>query len=263
MRRTALLLALVLPLFATSIARADLTDIRKRGTLRVLVVDGSPAFFNLKTGRPGLEREILDGFARLQKLQVVPVEVATWEELVPALLEGRGDLIAGGVTDTAARREKIAFTTEVFPTRHVVVTRKPSPAVRTVDELRRQKKVGVIKGTSLEEAARQAGVLPASLDTTVPGDGLLAALQSGRVTAVVDGVEDALLLQRADPTLEIGVYVGPPASLAFGLPRGDAELRRALDEHLLNMRRSQGWSRLVVEYFGPLALDVLKQARAN
>jgi membrane-bound lytic murein transglycosylase F len=261
MRRTALLLALAV--VATSPARADLADIQKRGTLRVLAVDGSPAFYNVKAGRPGLEREILDGFARMQKLNVQTVEVATWEELIPALLEGRGDVIAGGVTDTVPRRAKIAFTAEVFPTRHVAVTRKPHRVVRTVEELRQEKKVGVIKGTSLEEAARAAGVPPDSLDTSVPADGLQRALQSGQVTAIVDGVEDALLLQRADPSLQIGTYVGAAGSLAFGVRKEDVGLLRALDAHLSNVRRSQGWNRLVVDYFGPLALDVLKQARTN
>ena len=66
-------------------ARAtDLAEIQKSGTLRVLVVDGSPAFLSLKGGgEPGMDREILDGFARLHKLAVKPVEAPTWESLVP------------------------------------------------------------------------------------------------------------------------------------------------------------------------------------
>ena len=87
-------------------------------------------------------------------------------------------------------------------------------------------------------------------DLGVLGEHPARVLRRGRIPAVLAG-------------LEIGVYVGPASSLALGVRKEDVQLRQALDLHLSNLRRSQGWNRLVVEYFGPLALEALKQARAN
>jgi membrane-bound lytic murein transglycosylase F len=260
---SAALLALGCSGAATRAEAADLPAIQKLGELRVLVVDGSPAFFGVRPGTPpGLEREILDGFANLHKLKVRVVEIQTWEELIPALLEDRGDVIAGGMTKTSARSKIVAFTSEVFPTRDVVLTRKPHRVVTSLQELR-EEKVGTIKGTSYEQFVLSVNVPRKNIDDTIPATGFGEALKSGQVTAVVDGIEDALRLQQADPMLQIGTFVGPPSSLAFAVRKGDTALLQALDMYVDNTRKSPTWSRLVVKYFGASAIDVLKRARAS
>ncbi len=237
----------------------DLAEVEKRGVLRVLAVPGSEQFFSLRPGAaPGFDREILEGFARLRKLRVEPVPVASWDGLLPALAEGRGDVAAGGVTATDARRRLVAFTAEVFPSRLVAMTRKPRPSVLTLAQLRAEK-VGTIRGTSLAEALAPLG-LP-NVDDGVPPGGLPEALRSSRVTAVVMGVEDAIAAQQKDPAVELGLFVGPKASLAFALRKEDSALLQALDEYLANLRRTPTWSRLVVQYFGESAVDILRKAQ--
>jgi membrane-bound lytic murein transglycosylase F len=250
-------------LAATRAAAADLPAVQKRGELRVLVVDGSPAFFGVRPGAPpGLEREILDGFASLHKVKVKVVEIQSWDALIPALLEDKGDVIAGGMTDTPERAKLVTFTAEVFPTRDVVLTRKPHRVVSSLQELR-EEKVGTIKGTSYEQTVLNANVPPKNIDDSISATGLADALKGGKVTAVVDGIEDALRLRQEDPLLQIGTFVGPPSSLAFAVRKGDTALRGALDAYVGNIRKSPTWSRLVVKYFGASAIDVLKKARAS
>jgi ABC-type amino acid transport substrate-binding protein len=244
-------------------ARADLGEIKAGGTLRVLVVDGSPEFYALKPDAPpGLDREVLDGFAKLQRLTVTTVPIPSWAELIPALLARKGDVIAGGVTVTDARRKQVDFSAEVFPTRHVVVSRKPQPVVRTLEELR-EARVGTIKGSSMAEVVAEARVPPARVVDTIPSGGMPAAMRTGQVTACVIGVENAIADQRVDPEIQIGLFLGPRASLAFGVRKEDADLRRALDEYVTNLRRTPTWNRLVVKYFGDAAVEILRRAQAE
>ena len=257
------LLALSVLLSVPIASAADLDVLKKRGTLRVLAVEGSPAFVAFAPGEPpGFERELLEVFARLQGLRVELVEVPTWEDLIPWLLEGKGDLIGGGVNDTPGRRKRIDFTAEVFPTRDVVLTRRPTLPILTLEELRAVK-VGTIKGTTLADRVAEAKVPRANVDDSLPATGFAAALRGGQVVAVVDAVEDALLLKRADPQLDLGMFLGPPLSTAFGVSKDSPALRDALSEYLANARRSGTWNRLVVKYFGPTAAEVLKKARGN
>jgi lysine/arginine/ornithine transport system substrate-binding protein len=181
---------------------------------------------------------------------------------VPALLAGKGDVIAGRFTVTEERRRRIAFTRETFPTRHVVLTRKPTPGVANVEALRALR-VGTVRGSSMAEAVARAGVPPANVDDSIPPGGLPAALAAGTVKAVVLGVENAIVAQRGDPQIEIGAFVGPPGSLAFGVRKGDAALLAALDGYIENLRRTATWNRLVVKYFGDSAPEVLRKARAE
>ena len=189
-----------------------------------------------------------------------PVPVSAWDDLVPALVADRGDVIAGRFTVTEERKRRIAFTRETFPTRNVVLTRQPTPPVRSLEALRALR-VGTVKGSSMAEAVAQAGVPPANVDDGIRPGGLPQALASGRVKAVVLGVESAITAQRDDPQVELGMFVGPPGSLAFGVRRGDDQLLAALDRYIQNLRRTATWNRLAVKYFGDSAPEVLRKAR--
>ncbi len=257
------LLGAVAPLAAAPPA-VDLAEIQKRGAVRVLVMFDTrrPEFFSTKADTPGFDREVLDGFAALHKIRIEVVPAASWDALLPALLEGKGDVIAGRFTVTESRKKAVAFTAEVFPTRNVVISRKPHPAILSLDALRAEK-VGTIKGTSMAEAIADAGVPPANVDDGIPAGGFDEALRSGRVTAAVWGVESAIAAQREDPSIQLGMFLGPPRSLAYAVRKDAPELLKALNEYVENLRRTPTWSRLVVKYFGEAAPEILKKTRTE
>jgi membrane-bound lytic murein transglycosylase MltF len=241
-------------------ARAELNEVRKRGQLRVLVTEGAPRFFTWKGGAsPGIEREILQGFCRLQRVDLAIIPTADNAGVISGLLKGEGDVAAGGLC-TWAVAEGLSFSTEILPTRQVVVTRKPGHSVLTVDELKAQK-LGIVRGADLEGVLAGSGVPTAQIDDSFEPEALLPALKSGKVSACVVGLERALPAQREDPDFLVGMYLGGRVSIALGLRRQDVQLRGALNEYVTNLRRSPGWNRLVLSYFGDAAADILKATR--
>ena len=241
----------------------DLPEIREKGTLRILVVPcaNDDEFFSLGS-RPGLDHELVDAFCSLQKLKAEVVPVSTWDGLVPALRAGKGDVIAGSFSNTEARRKLIDFTSEVFPTRNVVVTLKPHKAIRDLEELKGER-VGIVRGTSMGEALAEAGIPHSAIDDTSPAGGLLQALKQGKVSAGVMGVEQAISAQRTEPSLDLGPFIGIPGSLAWGVRKDSPLLLRALNDYVDNVRKTQTWSRLVIKYFGERAPEILKKARGD
>jgi ABC-type amino acid transport substrate-binding protein len=260
--------AAVWTLFGLSIAvpaAADLADVKKAGALRVVVnLDRRrPEFFaEPSSARPGFDQEVLRGFASLHRVTVTPVFVNGWDALIPALLAGKGDVIAGRFTATDTRRKLVDFTNEVFPYRLVVINRKPRPAIQTVEQLRRER-VGTSKGTIMVEVLDAAGVPASTRDETIPTGGYVEALKSGRVTAAVWGVESAIASQHEDPDLQLGMFIGDPGSLAYGVRKGDAALLAALNAYIDDLRHTPTWSRLVVKYFGEKAPEILRKARST
>jgi len=249
---------------AAAASAADLAQIQASGTLKVLVVVDTkrPEFYSLSADKPGFDAEILQGFAHLHRLGLQFVPVSGWDALIPALNEGKGDVIAGRFTATEARSRLVSFTHEVFPTRNVVFNLKPRPPVTSLDALRKEK-LGVIHGSSMAEAARAAGLPEEAIDSTVAPGAYAEALHAGRITAALWGVESAIALQREDPDIQLGMFLGPHASLAYAVRKDSPELLKALDEYIDNFRRTPSWSRLVVKYFGSAAPDVLKKARSE
>jgi ABC-type amino acid transport substrate-binding protein len=235
----------------------DLAALEKSGVLRVLAGEGEqPEMFSFaSTGQPGFERELVEGFARLHKLKVEVHSVKRWEDRIPKLLQGEGDLVIG-LVETPARREQIAFTSEVMPARHVAVSYKPHPVISTLEQFRSER-VGVVKATSWAQAAFEAGVSPDRAQAYGTTDEMLEALKADRISASVMSLSDLTLAMRRHPQLQAGVTLGAPVSAGWGLRKEDRELKGALDEYLANVRKSATWSRLVVKYFGEQALTAL------
>ena len=87
-----------LTLVASAAAAGDLKELQAVGSLRVLAIidEREPEFLALKGGAPtGFDLEVLQAFAKSQRLELKVVPIGAWEALVPALLEQKGDLIAG------------------------------------------------------------------------------------------------------------------------------------------------------------------------
>ncbi|HLA77578.1 MAG TPA: transporter substrate-binding domain-containing protein [Vicinamibacteria bacterium] len=266
MRRLSALLTAGFLLFAAPSTRAaDWPQIKSRGTLRVLMVQVGEADEFLRAGLPpdpGLDGEVLRGFSQLHKIKLELLPQPSWDTLIPGLQQGKGDLVAGRFTVTESRQKLVAFSSEVFPSRNVVMTRKPNPIVTSLEALRALK-VGTIRGTSMAEAVAAAGVPKANVNDSFPPGGLPAGLQAGQVAAVVLGLESAIAAQRSDPEIQLGMFLGPPRSLAYAVRREDGELLKTLNEYIDNVRRTPTWNRLVVKYFGEAALPILKQARSE
>lgn len=249
--------ALAAVLAAAAARPADLPEIRRSGTLRVIVAAGeAPETFDTATAG-GFERRLIDSFAGLHGLRVEAVVARDWAERIPLLLAGRGDMIVA-IFDTPERRQQVAFTAEVMPTFNLAVTLSPRPALATLDELRREK-VGVLRGTAPAGDAAAAGI-----PGLVRFDGLdpmLAALGRREVGALVMPVSELALAMKRVPALQPGVQVGATGSIAWAVRKEDTALRAALDRHLDNVRRSAAWNLLLVQYFGERAPMVLGRRR--
>jgi membrane-bound lytic murein transglycosylase F len=231
-----------------------------RGVVRALVAaDEVPEMFALVSGpRLGFEREILEGFARLQKVKLEVVPVQGFENIIPALLKGDGDVICG-ILDTEARRRQVAFTVEILPSRLVAVSRKPR-SIATVRELAAER-VGVVTGTAWGEAAAAAGVPASHIDSFPDMKTMLDALRGGKVGSSVMSLSDFVLLRGRETDLVPGPFLGEVKTAAWAVRKEDGALLEAIDEYVENLRRTPSWGRLAVTYFGDDALSLLGRAR--
>src|SRR5512140_1109082 len=74
---------------------ADLPEVKAAGVLRVIVAaDEDPATFAMEPGpNPGFERELIEGFAKANRVTVPAVPEKSHADRIPALQAGKGDVI--------------------------------------------------------------------------------------------------------------------------------------------------------------------------
>ncbi|MEE4279518.1 MAG: lytic transglycosylase F [Halieaceae bacterium] len=122
----------------------DLDELEEARVVRILTVH-SPGRFYLEEGRGrGIVAEMAaryEDFLNKQlgkghvKVYVVVVPVAR-DQLIPALLAGRGDLVSAGLTITPERQELVDFSIPASkPLNEILVTGPSAPEVKTLEDL--------------------------------------------------------------------------------------------------------------------------------
>ena len=135
---------------------ADLSTIRKRGVVRVLVTYKKTEYFVVNGQQRGFEYELMQQYEQSinkgnkkgqLRLELVFIPVP-FEKLIPSLVAGRGDIVAAGLTITPERQKQVAFTAPyVQNVSEVVVTHKSDKSIRSTDDLS-GRIVYVLRGSS-------------------------------------------------------------------------------------------------------------------
>ena len=216
--------------------RIDLSEIRARGVLRLLVARGD-AVPNLprRGWPPDVEREQAESFAH--SIGVEPQWVyVDFDDLIPALLTGRGDLIVDNFTVTDERRRQLAFTSPVLLTREQLVTRVDAPRLRDFGELG-GRRIAVRRSSSYWErlsALREqhAGLELEPVREELSVDEILAGVAAGEYDATLADANLVASVLGYRDDLRVAFEIEGDVVIAWALRPDATELRRAADGFL-------------------------------
>jgi membrane-bound lytic murein transglycosylase MltF len=176
---------------------ADLPEIIDRRYIRVLTSDNSFDYFIDRGHAGGFQYEMVKAFVehlnkKYQKrgelkiqFELLPVPDS---ELIPLLIQGKGDLIAARLTVTDARSVQIAFSQPYHDVDEVVVQRRADPELDRLEDLS-GKRVTVRRSSSyhqslerLDAKLRRDGHPPIridAIDQALPTEKILGLVASG------------------------------------------------------------------------------------
>lgn len=112
-----------------------LDSITARDTLRVLTRNTGYTYFLHRGTEMGFEYELIRSFADSLGVNLKMVVPPKWDDMIPWLLDGRGDIIAAAMTVTPERAEQVAFSDPYQTVHQVVVTRDDVPVIETAEDL--------------------------------------------------------------------------------------------------------------------------------
>src|SRR5215468_9667919 len=250
--------------------KGDWDEMRQRRMLRVLVVYSRMLYFVDRGKQRGVnyaffkafEDEINAGLKNPKlRFHVVFVPVSR-DALIPALLEGRGDLAAANLTITPQRAQLVDFAASILDeVGEVVVTGPATPAIPSVEALSGQP-VYVRKSSSywehLEELNQQLvqqGRAPVKL-VAVPEDleneDILEMVNAGLIPITVCDGHQVLFWKQVygnlsfDPT----VVVSGGGSIAWMMSKNSPQLKAVIDAFVRKHRKGPAFgNELFRRYF--------------
>ena len=223
----------------------DLPEIIKRRQIRALVAVDRTHFFFDRGAQKGITAEALVEFERWVnkelktkknlKMQVVVVPVRR-DQLLPALLSGRGDVIAVMVTDTPERRKVVDFPEAGFQVTEVFVSNAATPAPATLGDLS-AREVWVRRGSAYFESLNDLNrdfavrklkpVVIRELDPTIEDDEALEMVNAGVIPATVTNRYVAKLWAPILPELRVHetVQLRSNAPFTWAVRKNNPQLR--------------------------------------
>lgn len=225
-------------------------------TLRVLALSSQPFFHEVNGAHAGIEYEILSYFAKARDLDIEVEYVSSFPEMLERISKGEADIASGTITITPQRKEKMDFSAPYFPVQVVLVERSGETS-SALDELAGAKVAAFARTTAEEGLAGIDGIEIVQRDGI---DGMLEAVASGEIRAAA-GDSSAIIPVIDDyPGLEISLTFGKRQQFGFALPKGSG-LRLALNKHIMSLKESGIFFRLVSEHMGPQASSVVRASR--
>ncbi|GMQ75016.1 MAG: lytic transglycosylase F [Gammaproteobacteria bacterium] len=236
---------------------ADLSTMRKRGVIRVLVTYKKTEYFVVNGQQRGFEYELMEQYERVinkgnkkgqLRLDLVYIPVP-FEKLIPSLVEGRGDIVAAGLTITSERQKQVAFTTPyIRNVSEVVVTQKSDKSIRSTDDLS-GRIVYVLSGSSyvqhlaeLSEKFKDEGRPPIYVvesDPYLATEDILELVNAGIVKVTVADAHIARLWANVLPDITVheNVAVNTSGKIAWAVRKNNPELLAELNEFIRSNRK--------------------------
>lgn len=247
-------------------SKIDFPEIKKRGKL-IAITTYSPTSYFLYRGQPmGYEYELLHKVSDYLDLELDIIIAKDLDQITFDLFAGKGDIIAHAFTITKQRKKYMAFTKYHTLTKQVLVQRKPDNwrqlKQHEIDKELIRNPIDLIGKTIhvRKNSAYHQRIL--NLSDEIGGDINIEYLPGDRETSeiiqmVAEGtinytVSDQNIAENNATyytNLDVETAVSLPQRVAWAVRKSSPELRKKLNEWILDARGSKEYNIIYNKYF--------------
>jgi len=235
----------------------DFDEMAKRRTIRALVVY-SKTFYFLDQGRQrGATYELLKQFEKLinQKLKTKTLKLRILfipvrrDQLIPWLIEGRGDIAAANLTITPQRQSQVDFSDPLISdVKELLVTGPAAPPIKDLGDLA-GKEIHVRPSSSyyesltqLNESFRQTGKSKMNLvaaDETFEDEDLLEMVNAGLIPMIVMDSHKAHFWEQIFDNIKVHptITVRNGGEIAWSFRKDSPKLKAVVNEFVKGHKR--------------------------
>ncbi len=244
-----ILVMLLTVLLVFSVFSQTLSQIQKRGKLIVGTEPTFPPFefVDEKNQIVGFDIDIAQELAKRLNVKLEIVSLP-FDSLIPALQQGKIDIIIAGMTITEERSKVVDFSKSYFNANQAIVVRKASGfSPKTLEELV-GKKVAVQLGTTGDLVVSEiSGVNIVRFQKFT--DAFLE-LQNGRVDAVVlDEAPAKSYVNKLSKILALSNVIDTGETYGIAVKKGNKELLNFVNQTLDILRGNKTYDKLIAKWF--------------
>lgn len=170
-------------------------------------------------------------------------ETVDFDSVIPAVISGKADLAAAGITVTEDRKKNVDFSIPYVTTGIVVIYKKSKPY--TAPEVLKGKRIGVQAGTTSETyVLEKLGQEPERLRSPAEA---VAALKAGRVDFVISDIDPAKNCVKGEEDLALSDFISSE-DYAVAIRKGREDLLKVVNETIEEVRADGRLAKWIEQY---------------
>ena len=171
------------------------------------------------------------------------VETVDFDSVIPAVVSGKADLAAAGITITEDRKKNVDFSIPYVKTGIVVISKKSNPFTN-VEQLK-GRKIGVQSGTTSENyVVNDLKQEPERLRSPAEA---VAGLKAGRCDFVIADIDPAKNCVKGEPDLQLSGFI-TSEEYAVAIRKGQPELLAAINATITELRANGKLAKWIEQY---------------
>lgn len=217
------------------IIHGDLDDIIEDGELIVLTINSYASYFSYRESPMGFQYELAQGFAKSLGVELKVKVVNSEVELVKALLNGEGDLIAYNLAITNERKKELIYCGKENVSHQVLVQRNGNDVLNDVTQLV-GKEVYVMPGKyemRLKNLNQELGggiMIHEINQDSITNEDLITMVAEGKIDYTVTNNELAKINKTYNPNLDISMEISFDQRSAWAVRKTSPKLAEAADK---------------------------------
>ena len=170
-------------------------------------------------------------------------ETVDFDSVIPAVISGKADLAAAGITVTEDRKKNVDFSVPYVKTGIVVISKKSNP-FKNVDQLK-GKKIGVQAGTTSESFVVET--LKQEPERSRSPAEAVAGLKVGRCEFVIADIDPAKNCVKGEPDLQLSDFI-TSEEYAIAIRKGQPELLAVIDATIAELKANGKLAKWIEDY---------------
>ncbi len=234
-----------------------LDNILKTGKIKVITRNNSHCYYIYRDQPMGFEYDLVNAFADYLGVKLEIIIAEQWDEMIPALMDGGGELIAASMTITPKRKEQVAFSNGYMAIQQYIIVHRDNTGIKKAEDLA-GKTVHVRKGTSYQErleALKKDGIdLTIELQDNTPTEELIQQVAEKTVEVTVADENIALLNRRYYPKAILAGPISESEQLGWALNVNGHKLLERVNKFFNTIKKNGKFAEIYNKYYAHIDL---------
>ena len=236
------------------LTRTDDLDLLKQNkqSLRVITRNSPETYFLWRGELMGFEYELMREFTKRKGLRLEIIVADTFQQMKELLEQGKGDVIAAGLSRTEERRLQLRFSSRYNRVSELLVANKDNLPIKKLSDLK-DRAISVRRSSAFwqtaQELANTYGVKIIAADENLPTELLIAQVASKKIDLTIADSNIVSIEKRFRDNIETPLTLKEGVPYAYAVRKNNPKLLTALNAFIKKEYRGTFYNVVKAKYF--------------